>query len=51
MPSSTIAAKARTLPAGVYCPVISLYKNTPLQEIDLDAMVIPASLPKQAQPI
>ncbi|GME46908.1 Dihydrodipicolinate synthetase-like protein [Neofusicoccum parvum] len=38
MPSSTIAAKAQPLPAGVYCPVISLYKNTPLQEIDHDAM-------------
>ncbi|KAB2575224.1 Dihydrodipicolinate synthetase-like protein [Lasiodiplodia theobromae] len=38
MPTSTIAAKARPLPAGVYCPVITLYKNTPLQEIDLDAM-------------
>ncbi|OJD30431.1 dihydrodipicolinate synthase [Diplodia corticola] len=38
MPPSSIPAKARPLPAGVYCPVVTLYKNTPLQEIDLDAM-------------
>ena len=25
------------VPAGVWCPVISLYRNTPRQEIDLDA--------------
>ena len=38
MPSSTIAAKAKPLPKGVYTPVLSLYKNTPRQELDLDAM-------------
>jgi 2-keto-3-deoxy-L-rhamnonate aldolase len=36
MPSS-IAAKAKQLPPGVYVPVISLYKDTPRQELDLDA--------------
>lgn len=30
-------AKCKSVPAGVWCPVISLYKNTPRQEIDLDA--------------
>ncbi|KAF2732663.1 dihydrodipicolinate synthase [Polyplosphaeria fusca] len=35
---STIANKATMLPPGVYCPVISLYKPTKTQEIDLDAM-------------
>ncbi|KAF2180416.1 dihydrodipicolinate synthase [Zopfia rhizophila CBS 207.26] len=35
---STIPAKARPLPPGVYCPVISLYKSTKTQEIDHDAM-------------
>ncbi|KUL92007.1 hypothetical protein ZTR_01348 [Talaromyces verruculosus] len=34
---STIAAKAKQLPPGVYVPVISLYKDTPRQELDLDA--------------
>ncbi len=38
MPSSTIAPKAKPLPQGVYCPVISLYKPTARQEIDLEAM-------------
>jgi 2-keto-3-deoxy-L-rhamnonate aldolase len=27
----------KSVPAGVWCPVISLYKNTPRQEIDFDA--------------
>lgn len=35
--TSKIAAKQRQLPSGVYCPVVSLYKPTPRQEIDLDA--------------
>lgn len=35
--SSTIAAKSKQLPPGVYVPVVSLYKDTPRQEIDLDA--------------
>ncbi|KAF3405289.1 putative 4-hydroxy-2-oxoglutarate aldolase [Talaromyces pinophilus] len=34
---STIAAKPKQLPPGVYVPVISLYKDTPRQELDLDA--------------
>ncbi|KAJ5786756.1 uncharacterized protein N7503_011968 [Penicillium pulvis] len=34
---STIAAKSKCPPPGVYPPVISLYKPTPRQEIDLDA--------------
>ncbi|KAJ5259362.1 hypothetical protein N7478_012343 [Penicillium angulare] len=37
MPSSTIAPKSKPLPQGIYPPVISLYKATPRQEIDLDA--------------
>lgn len=40
MPSSTIAPKATPLPEGVYCPVLTLYKNTRLQEIDLDTMYL-----------
>ncbi|KAJ5682849.1 hypothetical protein N7462_006014 [Penicillium macrosclerotiorum] len=35
--SSTVATKSKIIPPGVYCPVISLYKPTPRQEIDLDA--------------
>jgi 2-keto-3-deoxy-L-rhamnonate aldolase len=35
--TSTVAVKSRQLPPGVYVPVISPYKNTPRQEIDLDA--------------
>jgi 2-keto-3-deoxy-L-rhamnonate aldolase len=35
--TSQIANKSKPLPAGVYCPVISLYKSTPKQEIDLEA--------------
>jgi 4-hydroxy-2-oxoglutarate aldolase len=35
--TSTIAAKSKQLPPGVYVPVVSLFKNTPRQEIDLDA--------------
>ena len=38
MPTSTIPPKVKPLPHGVYCPVISLYKPTPTQEIDLEAM-------------
>jgi 2-keto-3-deoxy-L-rhamnonate aldolase len=34
---STIAAKSKSLPPGIYPPVISLYKSTIRQEIDLDA--------------
>ncbi|KAL5363618.1 hypothetical protein BJX96DRAFT_167631 [Aspergillus floccosus] len=32
-----IADKATPLPEGIYCPVLSIYKATPRQEIDLDA--------------
>ena len=35
--ASALAAKAKQLPPGVYVPVISLYKDTPRQELDLDA--------------
>jgi 2-keto-3-deoxy-L-rhamnonate aldolase len=35
--TSNIAAKQRPMPKGVYCPVVSLYKPTRRQEIDLDA--------------
>ncbi|OKL63180.1 hypothetical protein UA08_01371 [Talaromyces atroroseus] len=35
--TSTIAAKSKQLPPGVYVPVVSLYKNTPRQDIDVDA--------------
>lgn len=31
-------SKAPAVPAGVWCPVVTLYKDTPRQEIDLDAM-------------
>ena len=35
--TSTIANKAKVIPAGIYVPVVSLYKPTPRQEIDYDA--------------
>lgn len=35
--TSTIANKSTPIPPGIYCPVISLYKPTPRQEIDYDA--------------
>ena len=35
--SSSIANKAKQVPPGVFCPVISLYKATPKQEVDLEA--------------
>ncbi|KAJ5704139.1 hypothetical protein N7493_011277 [Penicillium malachiteum] len=35
--TSTLPPKSKPLPHGVYPPVISLYKSTPRQEIDLDA--------------
>lgn len=35
---SSIAQKAKMLPPGVYTPVITLYKPSKTQEIDLDAM-------------
>lgn len=38
MQKSNISPKERPLPHGVYCPVITLYKPTARQEIDLDAM-------------
>ncbi|CAD0089672.1 unnamed protein product [Aureobasidium mustum] len=34
MPSST---RDSAIPGGVWCPVVSLYRNTPRQEVDLDA--------------
>ncbi|KAG4411854.1 hypothetical protein IFR04_015017 [Cadophora malorum] len=33
--TSTIANKAKPLPSGVYCPVLSIYDTTPAQDIDL----------------
>ncbi|MAD83693.1 MAG: hypothetical protein CL912_12095 [Deltaproteobacteria bacterium] len=33
--TSTIASKAKPLPPGVYCPVLSIYDTTPAQDIDL----------------
>ncbi|KAK1569626.1 dihydrodipicolinate synthase [Colletotrichum navitas] len=39
MPSSTIASKSRPLPAGVYTPVVTIYKaGDPLQPVDHAAM-------------
>ncbi|KAH6983244.1 dihydrodipicolinate synthase [Ilyonectria sp. MPI-CAGE-AT-0026] len=39
MPRSTIAAKAKPLPHGVYTPVVTLYKaGDPDQDVDHDAM-------------
>ncbi|GLI79614.1 hypothetical protein PoHVEF18_007952 [Penicillium ochrochloron] len=35
--TSNIASKSKPIPPGIYCPVISLYKPTPRQEIDYDA--------------
>lgn len=35
--TSTIANKAAPLPGGIFCPVLSIYKTTARQEIDLDA--------------
>lgn len=35
--TSSIAGKTRPLPPGIFCPVISLYKSTPRQEIDYEA--------------
>ncbi|KAK8221393.1 dihydrodipicolinate synthase [Phyllosticta capitalensis] len=35
--SSSIPPKAQPLPEGVYCPVVTLYKPTPTQEVDLAA--------------
>ncbi|KXH62595.1 dihydrodipicolinate synthase [Colletotrichum nymphaeae SA-01] len=39
MPSSTIAAKSKPLPPGVYTPVVTIYKaGDPLQPVDHDAL-------------
>ncbi|OJJ06017.1 hypothetical protein ASPVEDRAFT_140083 [Aspergillus versicolor CBS 583.65] len=35
--TSSIAQKSKPLPAGIYCPVLSLYKPTARQEIDYEA--------------
>ncbi|PYH93386.1 aldolase [Aspergillus ellipticus CBS 707.79] len=35
--TSSIPAKSKVLPPGIFCPVISLYKDTPRQEVDYDA--------------
>ncbi|KAB8254310.1 hypothetical protein BDV32DRAFT_157090 [Aspergillus pseudonomiae] len=35
--TSSVAAKSRPLPPGIFCPVISLYKATSRQEIDYEA--------------
>lgn len=35
--TSQIADKSNPIPPGVYCPVVSLYKPTPRQEVDLEA--------------
>lgn len=37
MPSSKLTPKSKQLPRGIFCPVVSLYKPTARQEIDLDA--------------
>jgi dihydrodipicolinate synthase/N-acetylneuraminate lyase len=37
MPRSQIAPRTSQLPRGIFCPVVSLYKPTARQEIDLDA--------------
>lgn len=34
--TSTIAKKASPLPKGIYTPVLSVYTNTPEQDLDLD---------------
>lgn len=33
----TMTCPKPAIPAGVWCPVVSLYKNTPRQELDLEA--------------
>ncbi|CEO59074.1 Putative Dihydrodipicolinate synthase [Penicillium brasilianum] len=35
--ASSIAAKSEPIPQGIYCPVISLYRPTPRQEVDYEA--------------
>ncbi|KAI3075480.1 hypothetical protein CBS147353_5204 [Aspergillus niger] len=35
--TSAVPPKSKPLPPGIYCPVISLFKGTPRQEIDYDA--------------
>lgn len=35
--ASSIAAKSKPIPQGIYCPVISLYRPTPRQEVDYEA--------------
>ncbi|KXJ94916.1 hypothetical protein Micbo1qcDRAFT_116888, partial [Microdochium bolleyi] len=37
-PPQAASDAAPAVPAGVWCPVVSLYKDTPLQELDMDAM-------------
>lgn len=33
----SLTSTKSAIPAGVWCPVVSLYKNTPRQELDLEA--------------
>ncbi|KAI5368319.1 putative aldolase-type TIM barrel, aldo/keto reductase, aldo-keto reductase [Septoria linicola] len=37
MPGLTPTTQKSAVPAGVWCPVVSLYKDTPRQELDLEA--------------
>lgn len=37
MPRSQIAPKPSQLPRGIFCPVVSLYKKSQRQEVDLEA--------------
>ncbi|KAK4499715.1 hypothetical protein PRZ48_010233 [Zasmidium cellare] len=37
MPSFTATTESPAVPAGIWCPVVSLYKDSPRQEIDLEA--------------
>ncbi|KAF2164283.1 hypothetical protein M409DRAFT_37084, partial [Zasmidium cellare ATCC 36951] len=37
MPGITSTTETSAVPAGIWCPVVSLYKDTPRQEVDLEA--------------
>ena len=37
MPRFSTTTPKSAIPAGVWCPVVSLYKDTPRQELDLEA--------------
>lgn len=36
----SIETTKSAIPAGVWCPVVSLFKNTPRQELDLEASLV-----------